>query len=87
MDFTQGQDHLEISAAAFGGGLVAGALSAAQFTSSPDSFATTTDQRFIYNNSNSLLYFDGDGSGGNQSAVLIGYLNFVAINNFDFVIV
>ncbi|MHC5609678.1 MAG: hypothetical protein ACYTXA_01240 [Nostoc sp.] len=51
-----------MSAAGFGGGLVAGAAIAAnKFVIG--TAATTSSQRFIYNKGNGFLFFDQDGTG------------------------
>ena len=80
-------DQLEVSASLFGGGLAAGSLGANQFTSNGTGVASTTDQRFIYNNTNGVLYFDADGSGATarvQIATLTGVPGLTAI---DFTVV
>jgi len=71
-DFVAGADFLRISAAGFGGGLVAGsALLGTQFLSGSGSTAAdTADRRFIYDTSNGTLRFDADGTGGTASQIL-----------------
>ncbi|WP_310427157.1 reprolysin-like metallopeptidase [Chamaesiphon sp. VAR_48_metabat_135_sub] len=57
-------DKIGILASGFGGGLVAGAISANRFlTVNSDFAATSSSQRFIYNSTNGGLYFDIDGTG------------------------
>ncbi|MFM6834580.1 MAG: Calx-beta domain-containing protein [Dolichospermum sp.] len=72
MDFDPGQDTILVSAAGFGGGLIAGdTITAAQFFLG--STATNASQRFIYNSTNGALWFDVDGNGsqvGKQIATL-----------------
>ncbi|MGF1987811.1 MAG: calcium-binding protein [Nostoc sp. ZfuVER08] len=61
-DFNVINDTIAVSAAGFGGGLVAGgAIAANQFIIG--SGVTTSSQRFIYNQSNGSLFFDQDGTG------------------------
>ncbi|MBD2480142.1 proprotein convertase P-domain-containing protein, partial [Anabaena sp. FACHB-83] len=61
-DFNVVDDTIAVSAAGFGGGLVAGAaITASQFIIG--TAATTASQRFIYNNTTGGLFFDQDGSG------------------------
>jgi serralysin len=63
-DFGLGSDKLQISASAFGGGLLANiSLLSGQLLIGADATAATdTSQRFIYNSSNGNLFFDADGS-------------------------
>lgn len=61
-DFSVVDDTIAISAAGFGGGLVAGAAIAVnQFVLGTG--ATTGSNRFIFNNGNGSLFFDQDGTG------------------------
>jgi Ca2+-binding RTX toxin-like protein len=60
-DFASLPDTIAISALGFGGGWALGAISNLQFF--VGSSATTTAQRFIYNQSSGALFFDRDGSG------------------------
>ncbi|MHC5598995.1 MAG: proprotein convertase P-domain-containing protein [Nostoc sp.] len=61
-DFSVIDDTLVVSAAGFGGGLVAGAAIAAnKFILG--TAANTSSQRFIYNTGNGSLFFDQDGTG------------------------
>ncbi|BAZ48098.1 hypothetical protein NIES4103_07030 [Nostoc sp. NIES-4103] len=59
-NFNSSQDLIQVSANGFGGGLVAGSLSETQFVLG--TAATTSTQRFIYDNTTGALYFDLDGS-------------------------
>ncbi len=64
-DFVTGADRIEIASAGFGGSSVvgnAGVLDASMF--SLGTSATTSSQRFIYNNASGGLFFDADGIGG-----------------------
>ncbi|MCC5654448.1 choice-of-anchor L domain-containing protein [Nostoc sp. XA013] len=72
-DFSVVDDTIFVSAAGFGGGLVAGAAIAAnQFVIGTT--ATTSSQRFIYNQGNGFLFFDQDGTGA-IAGVQIATLN------------
>lgn len=60
-DFESGNDLISISVEGFGGELETGSLSSAQFILG--SSASTSEQRFIYNQDQGDLFFDVDGSG------------------------
>lgn len=89
-DFVSGSDRLEISAAGFGGGLVAGAaLSAAQLVVKAGNAATAPagSGQFVFNTTSATLLWDADGAGGvglTKIAVLTGVL---ALTTADFQIV
>ncbi len=55
-------DRFQITAAAFGGGLVAGALAANQFITRADHLAQDADDRFIFNTTDQTLWFDSNGN-------------------------
>ncbi len=55
-------DRFQI-AAAFGGGLVAGALAASQFQSRADNLAQDGNDRFIFRTADATLWFDSNGNG------------------------
>jgi Ca2+-binding RTX toxin-like protein len=55
-------DQFRISAAGFGGGLVAGALAASQFQARADTLAQDADDRFIFRTTDATLWFDVNGS-------------------------
>ncbi|MBN3922019.1 calcium-binding protein [Nostoc sp. NMS4] len=59
-DFNTTNELIRVSIAGFGGGLSPGSLSANQFTIGAS--ATTSTQRFIYNDVTGALFFDQDGS-------------------------
>ena len=71
-DFTPDTDFILVSAAGFGGALVAGELNAAQFVIG--TAATSSNQRFIYNPTSGALLFDTDGSNGSNAAVQFAQL-------------
>jgi Ca2+-binding RTX toxin-like protein len=83
-DFNVTEDIFQVSAAAFGGGLVPGeSISAAQFSLSLGSVTAST--RFIFDKPTGNLYFDVDGSGitaATQIASLTANLNLTEDNIF-----
>lgn len=58
-----GDDRFVITAAGFGGGLVAGNLPAPRFQSRADNVAQDADDRFIFRTADRTLWFDVDGTG------------------------
>ncbi|MBH8560952.1 calcium-binding protein [Nostoc sp. CENA67] len=80
--FDSSQDLIQVSANGFGGGLIAGSLSQSQFVLG--TAATTSDQRFVYDNTTGALYFDLDGSGSGftqrQLATITGGVSLSASN-------
>jgi serralysin len=76
-DFAVGSDKIAISAAGFGGNLVAGyGVDVSQFlTVTAGASATTSSQRFIYNATIGALFFDADGYGA-SAAVWIASLSY-----------
>jgi Ca2+-binding RTX toxin-like protein len=75
-------DNFEFSAAGFGGGLAAGALSAAQFQSTNNPLANSASVRFIFDKNDFDLYYDADGSGAG-AAVLVASLQNGAVVTVD----
>jgi Ca2+-binding RTX toxin-like protein len=74
LDFTIGQnDVFEISASAFGGGLVAGTDATSQFSASAsDTFASGTERFHLNTTSHTLLYdSNGSATGGTQIALAV----------------
>ncbi|MCX7377389.1 MAG: calcium-binding protein [Alphaproteobacteria bacterium] len=63
MDFTRGLDRLSISAAGFGGGLVAGMNLALEGRFTAGSAPTQGGGQFLYNRADKTLYWDSDGTG------------------------
>ncbi|MEH2281812.1 MAG: hypothetical protein V7K90_10875 [Nostoc sp.] len=81
-DFSVLDDTIVVSAAGFGGGLVAGAAIAAN-KFAIGTAATTNSQRFIYNTGNGSLFFDQDGTGA-IAKIQIATLNIgLSLNNAD----
>ena len=91
MDFAIGLDVLEINAALFGGGLVAGVdLSAGAFEMNTTGLASTSAARFILNSTTGELFFDINGSkcgadGSRLVATLNGNVSALSVNDFDIV--
>ena len=54
-------DSFQITAAGFGGGLVAGPLAAGQFRSRADNHAQDANDRFIFRTTDATLWFDANG--------------------------
>ena len=86
-DFVSGTDFLEVSAAAFGGGLAAGSLVAGQFTSNATGNFSNATERFVYCTANHQLVFDADGNGGAKASVVVGIFDVGAPAIGDFKIV
>jgi Ca2+-binding RTX toxin-like protein len=70
-------DQIAVSAAGFGGGLVAGVLSGAFFQSRADNVAQDADDRFIFNTTSRTVWFDADGTGA-LGPVLVATLQALA---------
>ena len=80
-------DAFYISAAKFGGGLVAGTLAANQFRSRADNAAQDADDRFIFRTTDKTLWYDADGNGAG-AAIMVADLNADAsLTNLDIVII
>jgi len=87
-DFVSGVDHIEISAADFGGGLVAGGLDPNAFATNATGKPTDSADRFVYDTSNGNLYFDADGSGHGSGRELVAkFTGAATMHASDFLIV
>ncbi|MEH2417704.1 MAG: calcium-binding protein [Nostoc sp.] len=85
-DFNTTNELIQVSAAGFGGGLSIGALQTSQFTIGTS--ATTSNQRFIYDNVTGGLYFDLDGNAGGFTQVKFAQLSTgLSLSNNNFVVV
>ncbi|MHC5827391.1 MAG: calcium-binding protein, partial [Nostoc sp.] len=85
-DFKATNELIQVSAAGFGGGLSIGSLQTSQFTLGTS--ATTSTQRFIYDNITGGLYFDKDGSAGAFTQVKFAQLSAgVSLTKSNFVVV
>lgn len=63
LDFASGEDVLLVNAAAYGFGTATGAISADAFVSGTSNLAQDASDRFIFNTTDSTLWFDRDGTG------------------------
>ncbi len=84
-DFVAGQDSLVFDASAFGGGLIPGILSAAQFVLG--SSAADGDDRFIYNNTDGKLFFDSNGNAAGSQVLVATLANIPTFSNQSITIV
>lgn len=88
-DFVIGADKLSFSASGFGGGLVASTpLAAGQLVVQAGSTATSAagDGQFIFNTTNSTLFWDVDGMGGSDSVAIAQLNGVLLLQTSDFVI-
>ncbi|BDI20179.1 hypothetical protein ANSO36C_59810 [Nostoc cf. commune SO-36] len=85
-DFNATNELIQVSATGFGGGLSPSSLQTSQFTIGTS--ATTSEQRFIYDNSTGGLYFDLDGSASGFTQVKFAQLlGGVTLTENNFVVV
>jgi Ca2+-binding RTX toxin-like protein len=85
-DFTVADDTINVSAAGFGGGLMAGAaIETDQFIIG--TAAVDSSDRFIYNSVNGGLFFDVDGVGGTAQVQFAQLLPGLALTNNDIFVV
>lgn len=85
-DFSVVDDTIRVSAAGFGGGLVAGAvIPAGQFVVGAG--AGDANDRFIYNNANGRLFFDVDGTGAAGQVQLATLTGIPALTNADIFVI
>jgi Ca2+-binding RTX toxin-like protein len=85
-DFAHASDIIAISAAGFGGGLLAGSLDVSQFA--VGTAAATANELFIYDNTTGALYFDQDGSGAAFTQVeIVGLSAGLSLSANDFILV
>ncbi|MEH1948148.1 MAG: calcium-binding protein [Nostoc sp.] len=85
-NFNATNELIQVSAAGFGGGLSTGSLKTSQFTIGTS--ATTSNQRFVYDNITGVLYFDLDGSAGTFTQVKFAQLSGgVTLSEKNFVVV
>lgn len=85
-DFSVVDDTIAVSAAGFGGGLVAGAtITAAQFKLGTG--ATTANHRFIYDSTNGQLFVDQDGTGAIAKIQIATLSTGLAMTNADILVI
>ncbi len=81
-DFAHGVDHILVSAAGFGGGLMAGGSAPLVSDATP----TSVGAAFLYDTDDGSLFWDADGAGG-AAAVLIATLQGApTLTSADFII-
>lgn len=84
VDFVQGEDAVEINAAAFKWKDVPlGALLAENFGSNADGVAETETQRLVYNNTTGQLFYDADGSGRGKAVLVAVFENAPDLQHTD----
>jgi Ca2+-binding RTX toxin-like protein len=69
-DFDANADHILLEGTAFGYGVYAGIVAAADFVISTTSAALDASDRFIFRTTDQTLWFDADGRGGVSSVLL-----------------
>jgi Ca2+-binding RTX toxin-like protein len=85
-DFSVPDDTINVSAAGFGGGLVAGAaITSAQFYLGTN--AHDTSDRFIYDRTNGFFFFDPDGTGAIAQIHLATLNTELAMTNTDIFVI
>ena len=85
-DFNATDDLIQVSADGFGGGLSTPSLKADQFTIGTS--ATTSKERFIYNDITGALFFDQDGSASGFTQVKFAQLSAgLSLTQNNFVVV
>jgi len=82
-DFSVADDTILVKASGFGGGLTPGAIASTRFV--VGSAATTSSQRFIYNNATGSLSFDVDGNGSSASVQFASLATNLALTYQDIV--
>lgn len=80
-------DRFMIDASAFGGGLVAGPLAAADFRIRADNLAQDASDRFIFRTTDTTLWFDADGSGAGAAVLVADLQAGAALTAADIVLI
>lgn len=80
-------DMFHITAAAFGGGLVAGALAAGQFRTATTNQAGDLNDRFIFRTTDRSLWFDVDGTNGTAPVMVADLQAGAVVTAADIVLV
>ncbi len=83
-DFTQGEDIVWLSRAAFSSVLALGALDPAHFALDA---ATTAGPQFVYNTATGVLSWDGNGTGEGSGVVIATFATKPALTASDFLVV
>jgi Ca2+-binding RTX toxin-like protein len=88
LDFGAGDDLIVVDAAAFGGGLVAGApLAAAQLVANSAPVATAAQGQFLYDTDSGQLLWDADGTGAADPILLATLTGAPSVTAADFELV
>lgn len=85
-DFSTG-DKVRVSAAGFGGGLAAGALSASAFVTRADNLAQDANDRFIFRTTDHSLWFDQNGTAAGGLTQLAVFGSTVTLTAADILII
>lgn len=80
-------DRFVINAAAFGGGLMAGALAASQFIVRADNLAQDADDRFVFRTTDRTLWFDDDGTGAHTAVMVADLQAGIMLSAADIVLI
>lgn len=80
-------DRFVLSAAGFGGGLVAGGLMGVQFAARGDNQAQTDAHRLIFRTTDTTLWYDRDGTGAAAPVMLADLQPSATLSFLDFLIV
>jgi Ca2+-binding RTX toxin-like protein len=80
-------DTIQISAAGFGAGLVAGALNPLFFQSRADNLAQDADDRFIFRTTDQTLWFDSNGSAAGGLTQLADLQTGATMTSLDIVLI
>ncbi len=81
-DFVHGVDHIQVSAAGFGGGLAMGGPAPLASGSTPTSVAAS----FLYDTDDGRLYWDADGTGGTDPVLVATLQGAPTLTDSDFII-
>jgi Ca2+-binding RTX toxin-like protein len=86
-DFTHLSDDIVVSAAAFGGGLAAGALAATRLVANAAPLATQAFGQFLYETDTGKLTWDQNGTAAGGQVVIATLTTLPTLTNLDFVVV
>jgi VCBS repeat-containing protein len=84
-DFVGGTDKILVSAAGFGGGLVAGG--SVSLVSGTNPAASGASGQFLYDSDDGLLLWDSDGTGSGSAVLVATFSNLPSLAASDFIVV